>query len=348
MLALSSAAAQTVREVPLLPVEPERAQAEAADGALVVGIRHAPPFGIVHPDGRFTGMAVDIFRLVAEDLGLSYRLEEASSDRPGPGSVVLPVEATAALEAEADLSQPVYTATLGLARQRGSPIWDVVRGFASLEFLRLVVGLSTLLLAVGAVVWAIERRRNDMFATRPIRGLGDGFWWAGVTLTTIGYGDKAPVTFWGRAVAMLWMLVGLAVSAALTAAIVTLSGAGDGALSLPEDLEGERVVALRGGMAEPFLTREGMVAERVDTLEAALASLRAGEADAVLAAAPRLEWELGSDRTLAVQTTRLDPVLIAFALPQGDPRTEAIDIAILELLATEAGRETVLRYLPDG
>ncbi|WP_367182700.1 ion channel [uncultured Christiangramia sp.] len=35
-----------------------------------------------------------------------------------------------------------------------------------------------------------------------IEDIGSGFWWAGVTMITIVYGDKAPVTFWGRAIAL--------------------------------------------------------------------------------------------------------------------------------------------------
>jgi ABC-type amino acid transport substrate-binding protein len=338
------AAAQEAREVPILPVEP----ASEAEAPRAVGIRHLPPFAIVHDDGRFTGIAVEMFRLAAEDLGLDYALSEARGDVPAAGALILPVAATAELEARADLTHPIYSATLGLAQPRRDAVWAVVSGLASWAFLRLVLGLSVLLLIVGAVIWAIERRRNEMFATQPVRGMGDGFWWAGVTLTTIGYGDKAPVTFWGRAVAMMWMLVGLAVSSALTAAVVTLAGGTGQRATLPDDLGGLRVVLVEGGLAEPFARREGLAATPAGTLEGALDLLRAGEADAVLAAAPRLAWALSGDPDLSVDRIRLDPLLIAFALPDGDPLLEPLNAALLRLIVSEAGRETVRRYLPDG
>jgi voltage-gated potassium channel len=45
---------------------------------------------------------------------------------------------------------------------------------------------------------------------------GDALWWAFVTITTIGYGDYYPVTFEGRAIAVLLMLSGLALVSVIT------------------------------------------------------------------------------------------------------------------------------------
>ena len=48
---------------------------------------------------------------------------------------------------------------------------------------------------------------------------GDALWWAVVTVTTVGYGDKYPVTAEGRGVATLLMLLGLSVTGLLVATI---------------------------------------------------------------------------------------------------------------------------------
>ena len=42
-----------------------------------------------------------------------------------------------------------------------------------------------------------------------IKGPGDALWWAVVTLTTVGYGDRYPVTVEGRIVAVFLMLAGV-------------------------------------------------------------------------------------------------------------------------------------------
>ena len=52
-----------------------------------------------------------------------------------------------------------------------------------------------------------------------VRNLGDGIWWALVTITTDGYGDITPVTTLGRVVASSLMLLGLGLIATITAIV---------------------------------------------------------------------------------------------------------------------------------
>jgi voltage-gated potassium channel len=74
----------------------------------------------------------------------------------------------------------------------------------------------TLLLS-GALVYYLERSRNPNFAS-----VEDGFWWALVTLTTIGYGDRYPITASGRVVAAFVILFGIGVVGIVTAKIASV------------------------------------------------------------------------------------------------------------------------------
>ncbi|MBM3661687.1 MAG: hypothetical protein FJW94_02160 [Actinobacteria bacterium] len=54
---------------------------------------------------------------------------------------------------------------------------------------RLLVPIL-LLVVVGHIVWLVERRTNDDFPHSYLAGVWEGIWWAIVTMTTIGYGDR--------------------------------------------------------------------------------------------------------------------------------------------------------------
>ncbi len=54
-----------------------------------------------------------------------------------------------------------------------------------------------------------------------ITSFGDALWWSATTVTTVGYGDRFPVTTEGRLVAVVLMLLGIAVVSSVTAAVAS-------------------------------------------------------------------------------------------------------------------------------
>jgi voltage-gated potassium channel len=78
----------------------------------------------------------------------------------------------------------------------------IATGF--LAFLVMVSG--------SAVMLAVEK--GDPSAN--IRTGGDALWWAIVTMATVGYGDKYPVTGWGRITATIVMAVGVVIFGVLS------------------------------------------------------------------------------------------------------------------------------------
>ena len=63
------------------------------------------------------------------------------------------------------------------------------------------------LMISSTVIYEVERRAQpDVF-----RVYGDSIWWAVVTSTTVGYGDKYPVTPLGQGASVLMMMVGIGI-----------------------------------------------------------------------------------------------------------------------------------------
>lgn len=77
-----------------------------------------------------------------------------------------------------------------------------------------VAGAASLILFVASLaILDAERGREGA----NIESFGDALWWALTTVTTVGYGDRFPVTGMGRAVAAGLMLSGIALIGVVTA-----------------------------------------------------------------------------------------------------------------------------------
>ncbi|MGC9152766.1 MAG: potassium channel family protein [Vulcanisaeta sp.] len=77
--------------------------------------------------------------------------------------------------------------------------------------------LFFMVLFIGAlVIYVIEYGKNP-----GIKNYFDAVWFVMETITTVGYGDIVPVTFWGRIADMVIMPVGIAIISVLTASIAT-------------------------------------------------------------------------------------------------------------------------------
>lgn len=326
---------------------------------LVVGTKLAPPFVMKAADGDgYTGISIDLWEAVAHDLGLTYRYEPRSLDGLfsglEDGSLDISVAAlttTAAREKRVDFAYPFFTTGLAIAvTEGGDSIWAALSGFFSWQFFTAVMTLVALLLVAGTLVWIFEHRRNPQeFGGRPTRGLAEGFWWAAVTMTTVGYGDRAPRTLGGRIIGLIWMIAAMIVASSLTAAIATsltvnkLQTGIDGV----DDLAGARVASVHHSAATEVLSSRGVGHATYPSLGAALDALEQGQADAVVYDAPILRHAILQRNSASIKI--LNPVFerqdYAFALPTGSRLQEQLDQAILAYLKTPEWTALLTRYL---
>jgi len=81
-------------------------------------------------------------------------------------------------------------------------------------------GLQYVLLAAVVIVFAgaaAELSFEHTARGSNIHTYADALWWAVVTVTSVGYGDRFPVTAGGRGVAVVLMLVGIGLLGVITA-----------------------------------------------------------------------------------------------------------------------------------
>jgi voltage-gated potassium channel len=79
------------------------------------------------------------------------------------------------------------------------------------------IGATVVLVGFVAALAVLEAERNAPDAS--ITTFGEALWWTITTLSTVGYGDRYPVTLEGRLVAATLMVAGIALLGVVTASI---------------------------------------------------------------------------------------------------------------------------------
>ncbi len=340
---------------------PDTAPETAPDAAreLVVATKVAPPFAFRGLDGEWTGIAIELWKQLADELDLSYRLQETTLDGMVAGTAsgeydaaVAALTTTAQREEQVDFTFPFYSTGLGIATDAHAVGgWlRVARNFFTWQFLTVVAGLSAVLLAAGAAIWLFERRRNaDQFDSHAASGLGSGFWWAAVTMTTVGYGDKAPATVGGRVVALIWMFTSMIIVASFTAAITASLTVGQlgGRVQSVSDLESVRVGVVRGSSGAEELGDRQIRTRGFSDVDAGLQAVMDGKIDAFVHDRPLLRYAVrrkfqGDIDVLPNAIGRED---YGIALPQDSALREPLNRALLAAVRSPRWDDLLSRYL---
>ncbi|CUS89296.1 voltage-gated potassium channel [Candidatus Kryptobacter tengchongensis] len=85
------------------------------------------------------------------------------------------------------------------------------------ELFRILFLITLTLFFTSSIIYLIERSKNEQFSS-----IFDGLWWAIVTMTTVGYGDKVPATALGKLIGFVVMFSGVILVSMFTATISSI------------------------------------------------------------------------------------------------------------------------------
>jgi ABC-type amino acid transport substrate-binding protein len=334
-----------------------------APDKLLVGVVDVPPFHMKTPDGRWEGLSIELWQAVAQELSVEFELREFDTPEQeldavtrGEVDVILALAVTEQHETIMDMSHPFLRSGSAIAVPAGATEHSWLRFAEHLVSLNLlpVFGLLLLLaLVAGAIVWLFERRQNPkMFGGGTVRGVGQGIWWAMVTLTTVGYGDKAPKTLGGRMVALIWMFASIILIASFTATITASFTVGElkGKVRGLSDLPDVRVGSLAQSESFKFLAKRGIAVLPFENSRDGLQAIVDNKIDAfvfnelVLKHRARTEFP-GRVHVLA---GTFDHYYVSMAMPSGSPLREMLNRALLKIITKDDWPRLVELYLgPD-
>lgn len=318
--------------------------ASAQPDTLKIGIKEAPPF-IMYDNGQVTGLSIEFWRMVNDDLNFHYTFERyddipsllTAVENEEVDLSINPITVSEKRMETMDFSQPFYISQTTFAKRNESRILTFLYSIFSWEFFSAVGILLFLIFTFGLLVWIFERRSgNEQFQKTP-RGIADGFWWSAVTMTTVGYGDKAPTSLGGRAVGFIWMFTSIVLISGLTAGIasaLTVQSISN-QIKVLGDLGGFNTLTIRGSNTDSFLNQYQIQHQSVSTLTEALNSLAEGNADVVVYDKPILKHQinqmnLGDDLIVSNRGFKTD--YYAFAFPEESPYYEKISKTVVNKL----------------
>lgn len=340
------------------PAESKSSVSQVQTDEKVIGIRVVPPFVIEEDDGTYSGLTIALWEHIAEQTDIDFTYSERSLQGLIEGVQNGELYASAAAltitsdrEELVDFTHPFYVTGLGIAvSYQPAGFWQSLTAIFSPDFFWIVLLLLLLILFWGFLVWIFERQENsEEFGGTTAEGVGNGFWWAAVTMTTVGYGDKSPRTLGGRIVGFIWMFTAIIVISFFTASIassLTINQL-DSRINGPEDLPNVRVGALAQSATLTFFEEERISATTYASISEGLQAVKNDEIDAFVHDAPIIQYytQIGFRNSVRILPNTFNDQYYGIVLPLNSTYRNEMNRILLDYIASDDWNVLVNRYL---
>ncbi|WNC70324.1 transporter substrate-binding domain-containing protein [Thalassotalea nanhaiensis] len=338
----------------------DRTTQQTSQQVLRVGTMHSPPFAIKNPDNSWSGISVELWREIAIELNLKYEFEEHTLPELLQGveqgnldAAIAAITITEEREPLMDFTHPHHSTGFAIATLSDEQVnvWlSTFKQLFSWQFIQVVVSLFLLLFIVGWLMWLVEHKHKSKNEdTHTIEYISEGFWWAAATMTTVGYGDKTPMTKIGRAFGVIWMFTALMIVASFIAAfssILTVQKINTNIQNLT-DLNKLQIATLDGSTSEAFLQNNGYMIVTFADVKGGLQAITEGKVDAMVYDAPLLQYFVETEfkGEIEISPATFERQDYGFALTQGSELREPLNRVLIRIVRNDSWREKLEKYL---
>lgn len=326
---------------------------------LRVGYNVAPPF-IIENEAHLDGINMWLWRHIGEETGIQYEFVKMPLDSIikslSTNDIQVAINPLTISDRRShfmDFTAPYFITQSSFLTNTdiSNDILDFIPSILTISFFKSAFTLLIMVLIFGVIFWLVERRKNTQHFSNSLMGIINGIWFSIVSLTTVGYGDVAPVTKAGKAITVIWLFLSIIFVSGFTASVASSLTVSDLSTN-PEDVftyKHERIGTVRNSVTEHWLTHH-FFSDVVPfmNIEEAIKSLQNREIDVIAYDEPVLRYYerevLGRD----YETKRIvfNPQMISFGysdeLP--DEIKEKIDHALLKIIKTEGWRVVLNTY----
>lgn len=317
---------------------------------LTVGVLVSPPF-VMGSDGKFTGLAIDLWEELASEKQWQFKYREYktfrdlldATDSREIDLAMTNLTITQQRALKVDFTQPWFDGGMRLmvSTEQGTGFRGIVRGLTQAGFITAYAWIAFVMLLATVLLTLFDRRFDKSFPARWRDGIAESFY----TVMSVATSGRPPARknlfgWLGRIWQALWLVCGIAVLAFVTSSVTSVMTT----LSLSnqihsvDDLGDRPVGVLDGTVEENYAREQGLVARSYADLSDATTALINGEITAIIADAPVLEYYAHINPALPVNVVgRLfERDKYGFALPRHSPLTRDVTLAVLG--AVDAGR----------
>ncbi len=344
-----------------MPAHAQDSTGLAADIAEVAPLRvatkHIPPLAIKNTDGSWSGISIELWKKLANELNLEYEFRELTLEetlsRLEAGELdagVAAISVTSKRHERVEFCHPHFSTGLGIAvsvRQRTSA-WSILQRIASGRLVSFVLVSVCVVVCSGVLFWVFERNRNDaIFGGKKRKGIGMGVW--GATIVLFGHKGVMPASMMGRLLALCAMVLSLILLSLFTGVITSILTVQqlDVGIAHATDLHTVRVATVASSTSADYLRQRRIAFQVYDTPLAAMKAVDDDVADAIVYDEALLRYMANQEFSGKIDLLPLSFNLqdYAIALPPGSELRRSLNEELLRFRESDAWDDLVFRYL---